>query len=442
MTEITAPGPLFTDLYELTMAQTYFDQKVTADAAFSLFIRKYPVNRSYFVAAGLEDALSAIASFTFSDSDIAYLKSIGKFSDQFLNHLKHFKFSGTIRAMPEGTVFFRDEPVLEVSAPLIEAQLLETFLINTIGFQTLIATKAARCMEAAGSRRLVDFSARRTQGVDASVRVARSAYIAGFIATSNVLAGKILDIPVSGTMAHSFITAFDSEEEAFAAFAETYPDDSVFLIDTYDTIEGAKIAAKVGRDMKKSGRNLHGVRLDSGDMAKLSQAVRQILDAAGLDDVQIFASSSIDEYKIAALTEKGAVIDAFGVGTHMGVSADAPYLNIAYKMVRYSDKNVRKLSPGKINLAGEKQVFRKTDPHTGFFCQDVIGTPDEKIGGATPLLSTVMQNGRITAPPPSLDDIRARCKDQLARLDPKFKRLYPEHEYRVTFSPALTAIQQ
>lgn len=442
MTDIAMAGPLFTDLYELTMAAAYFDHKITREAAFSLFIRKYPPNRGYFVAAGLEEALSAVESFVFSGSDIDYLKSTGKFSGPFLDYLENFRFSGTIRAMPEGTVFFKDEPMLEVSAPLIEAQVLETFLINTVGFQTLIAAKAARCMEAAQGRSLVDFSARRTQGIDASVKVARSAYIAGFTATSNVLAGKVLNIPISGTMAHSFVTAFDSEEEAFAAYAETYPDTSIFLIDTYDTIEGARAAARVGVEMKKAGRALLGVRLDSGDMADLSRQVRKILDKAGLEEVKIFASSGFDEFEIADVIRKNALIDAFGVGTKMGVSADAPYLNIAYKMVRYHDKNVRKLSPGKVNLSGEKQVFRMADPQTNGFRNDVIGAVDEEIPGAEPLLSPIMQNGRITGPLPSLDDIRARCRDQLAKLAPKYKSLEPRDEYPVTFSRGLTALQQ
>ena len=251
MSLLSKCGSLFTDLYELTMAAAYFDHNVTDNAAFSLFIRNYPKNRNYFVAAGLADALNELADFTFSDEDIDYLKRTGLFKDNFLSYLKDFKFTGTVRAMPEATIFFKDEPVFEVAAPLIEAQVVETLIINTIGFQTLIATKASRCVHAADGRTLIDFASRRTQGKDAALKVARSAYIAGFSATSNVLAGKLYDIPVSGTMVHSYVTAFNNEIQAFEKYAKTYPDNSVFLIDTYDAINGAKNAAKVANLIKK-----------------------------------------------------------------------------------------------------------------------------------------------------------------------------------------------
>ena len=247
MTLLSRSGPMLVDLYELTMAAGYVDHDITEEAAFSLFIRDYPADRNYFIAAGLADVIDELSHFTFTAEDLAYLKRTGQFSDAFLDYLKDFRFTGTVRAMPEGTVFFKNEPVLEVSAPLVQAQLLETLLINTIGFQTLIASKAARCLYAAGGRGLIDFSARRTHGAEASLKVARSSYLAGFAATSNVLAGKCYDIPVSGTMAHSFVTAFDSELEAFRAFVETYPDNSVLLIDTYDTLKGAENAVVIGR---------------------------------------------------------------------------------------------------------------------------------------------------------------------------------------------------
>ena len=441
MTTFQKSGALFTDLYELTMAAAYFDHNVTDNAAFSLFIHNYPKNRNYFVAAGLAETLNELADFTFSDQDIDYLKSTGLFNDNFLSYLKGFKFTGTVRAMPEGTIFFKDEPVLEVCAPLIEAQLVETLLINTIGFQTLIATKAARCIHAAKGRTLIDFASRRTQGKDAALKVARSSYIAGFSATSNVLAGKLYGIPISGTMAHSYVTAFENEIKSFEKYAETYPKNSVFLIDTYDTIEGAKNAANVALSMKKKGNALIGVRLDSGDMATLSRQVRKILDDAGLPDVKIFASSGFDEYKIADIIKNGACIDAFGVGTKMGVSADAPYLDIVYKMVRFKDKNIQKRSPGKINLPGEKQVFRQTD-EKGRFSGDTIGLKNETItDNMIALLEIVMKNGRIITTPPSLDEIRKTFARNFSCLDDAYKKIVGAAPYPVTISRQLMKIQ-
>jgi nicotinate phosphoribosyltransferase len=440
MAIFTKPGPLFTDLYELTMAQTYFNNNMFETAAFSLFIRDYPKNRNYFVAAGLEEAINALADYRIAPDDLQYLASTGLFSDDFLRYLKKFRFTGSVRAMPEGTIFFKDEPLLEVSAPLIEAQILETFLINTIGFATLIATKAARCVHAAAGRPVIDFSARRTQGHDSAVKVARSSYISGFAATSNVLAGKLYGIPISGTMAHSYVTSFDSETDAFAAYAATYPDKAIFLIDTYDTVQGAKNAAKVALDMKKNGHGLIGVRLDSGDMAALSRLVRTILDDAGLPEVKIFASSGFDEFQISDLISKGVAINAFGVGTRMGVSADAPYLDIVYKMVRFKGKDIRKLSPGKINLPGEKQVFRKTDDK-GRFLGDTIALKNERHpDNMIALLKPVMENGRITEPSPSLDQIRNAFARNFLCLEDRYKALEDAKEYPVAISADLKKI--
>ncbi|MBW2567074.1 MAG: nicotinate phosphoribosyltransferase, partial [Deltaproteobacteria bacterium] len=400
---------LLTDLYELTMAASYFENGMSDPATFSLFTRKYPSNRSYFVAAGLEDFLDYATNFQFSESDLAYLDDTGLFSNGFIDYLKTLRFTGSIHALAEGEIFFKDEPILEVTAPIIEAQIVETFAINALNFQSVIATKAARCVHAAAGRRLVDFSLRRTHGTDAGLKVARSSYIAGFIATSNVLAGKLYDIPISGTMAHSYISSFRDELEAFRAFARSFPDKTVLLIDTYDTIAGAHKAAIVGQEMAGEGHKLLGVRLDSGDMTQLSQEVRKILDEAGLDNTEIFASSSFDEYKIAKTIKEGASIDAFGVGTRMGVSSDAPYFDMAYKLVRYGDRPIMKLSTGKVNLAGEKQVFRMSDPQ-GRFLEDVIGTRDETVEDASPLLEHVMQDGRLLRNHPSLEEIRERFR--------------------------------
>jgi len=441
MSRLQRSGPLFIDLYELTMAAGYFDQKITDEAAFSLFIRDYPADRRFFIAAGLAEVLDEVENLVFSDSDIAYLGSTDLFSESFLSYLEGFRFTGNIRAMPEGTVFFKNEPVLEVSAPLIQAQFLETMLINTIGFQSLIAGKAARCLYAAQGRGLIDFSARRTHSSDASLKVARSSYLSGFTGTSNVLAGKLYGIPVSGTMAHSFVTAFDTEIAAFRAFAASYPNSSVFLIDTYDTLQGAENAVKVAMEMAERGQRLVGVRLDSGDMVDLSCQVRQILDEAGFPDAKIFASSGFDEYKIAHHVQNGGRIDAFGVGTKLGVSADAPYFDIVYKMVHFKDRDIKKLSPGKANLASEKQVFRKTDPD-GQYLEDVIGAKDETPPeNSHSLLQPVMEQGRRQVAVAGLDEIRSHVARNLSCLADTYKELAPGGEYPVRVSAHLNRIQ-
>jgi nicotinate phosphoribosyltransferase len=434
MTEPAGIAPLFTDLYELTMAAGYFDHGKNDPATFSLFARHTP-KRGYFVAAGLADALSELAAFRFKTSEMDYLAETRLFSDDFLSFLKALRFTGDVHAMAEGTIFFPNEPVLEVTAPLIEAQLIETFLLNTIGFQTLIATKAARCVHAAQGRPLVDFSLRRTQGADAGLKVARAGYLAGFDATSNVLAGKTYGIPTSGTMAHSFVTVFEHECAAFRAFAESFPQNSVFLIDTYDTLDGARHAVQVAEEMRQRGQVLKGVRLDSGNMIDLSQKVRRILNDAGFFDVKIFASSGFDEFKIAEVLTKGAAIDAFGVGTKMGVSADLPYLDVVYKLVRFKDRDVRKLSPGKVTLAGEKQVFRKTDER-GRFLEDLIGLRSENLVNGFPLLQKVMEKGRVSAPLPGLQASRDAFRNNFGLLDEKYKRIehpaaYPVHITRL-----------
>lgn len=441
MTTVHRAGPLFTDLYELTMAASYHAHRMFAPATFSLFIRPFGTRRNFYVAAGLDQVLDELASFRFSAQDINYLQTTKRFSTDFLAYLTQLGFSGQVFAMPEGTIFFADEPVMEVTAPLIEAQLLETFLLNTVGFQTMIASKAARCFHAAAGRPLIDFSLRRTQGRDAGIKVARSTFLAGFEGTSNVLAGKIYDIPVSGTMAHSYISAFDNELEAFAAYADTFPDHSIFLIDTYDTLEGAKNAVAVAKEMQQRDQALIGVRLDSGDMAGLSQKVRKILDDAGLDDVKIFASSGFDEFKIAKVVSRGARIDALGVGTKVGVSADAPYVDIVYKMVRFNARDVRKLSPGKSTLAGKKQVFRRSDQE-GRYTEDIIGLRDESIEGGRPLLEKVMADGKILRPPPSLQATQAKFKESFTLLNDRYKSIKDHNAYPVKLSRRLEELQK
>lgn len=433
-------GPLFTDLYELTMAAGYFAQQMTAPATFSLFVRGYPPNRNYYVAAGVQEALRGLERMRFTADDIDYLKKQQLFTDEFLTYLRSFHFTGSVAALPEGTLFFAEEPIMEVTAPLIESQIFETYLLNTVGFQTLIASKAARCIQAAAGRPLVDFSLRRTQGVDAGLKVARSTYLAGFDGTSNVLAGKRYGIPISGTMAHSFVQVFGGDFEAFSAFAALFPDHSVFLIDTYDTLDGARQAVRVAEEMKKGGFSPLGVRLDSGDMVQLSRQVRRILDAAGLQDVKIFASSGFDEYKIAETVAGGAEIDAFGVGTNVGVSADAPYLDIVYKLVRYDQRDVRKLSPGKKTLAGEKQVFRVSGSQDQFV-RDFIGLRHETPEKGVPQLETVMQNGRLSRPGPVLQDIRQRFQNGFSRLPDKYKTLDATAVFPVQLTAGLKRLQ-
>jgi nicotinate phosphoribosyltransferase len=434
-------GPLFTDLYQLTMAAAYFEHALDTTATFSLFMRGTPVKRAYFVLAGVDEALRELESFRFSSDDLDHLESSARFKASFIDYLAGLRFSGEVHGMPEGSIFFPNEPVLEVTAPLIEAQLVETNLLNAIGFPTLVATKASRCLHAAGKRPLIDFALRRTQGRDAGLKVARSTYLAGFAGTSNVRAGQAYDIPVSGTMAHSFVTAFASESDAFRAYARVFPKDAVFLIDTFDTVQGARQAASVGREMARSGRGrLLGVRLDSGDMALLSQKVRTILDEAGLTDVKIFASSGFDEYKISEVISQGAAIDAFGVGTKLGVCADTPYGDVVYKLVACDNRPVRKFSPGKANLAGAKQVFRTYDA-LGRYDSDCIALRDESIPVGQALLAHLMTDGRRLQPSPSLADLRESFLAQFELLPDSHKQLADPSSYPVHLSQRLARLQ-
>jgi len=433
------PKAMLTDLYELTMAASYYEHGFFAPATFSLFIRKYPPDRGYFVSAGLEQVLKFLESFSFDQEDLDYLDSKNMFSHDFLDYLGHLRFTGEVHAIPEGRIFFKDEPILEVTAPIIEGQLVETFIINAVNFGVIIATKASRCIHASRGKKLVDFSLRRTHGADAGVQAARACYIAGFASTSNVLAGQLYGIPISGTMAHSYILSFDKEIDAFRAYFNSFPENTVLLIDTYDTIEGACKAAQVAHEMAGRGYRLKGVRLDSGDMAKLSQEVRKILDDQGLDDVLIFASGGFDEFRIAESIERGAQIDAFGVGTRIGVSADAPYTNIAYKLVEYDHKPVLKLSSGKQNIPSSKQIFRTS--MGGRIEKDVIGFRDEHLEGEK-LLVKVMQHGKPDQSPESLETIRQRFDDEFRSLNDSIKSIRNPQTFPVELSPNLKNLQE
>jgi nicotinate phosphoribosyltransferase len=431
---------LLTDLYQLTMAACYFDQGMRDEATFSLFIRKYPDQRGYFVAAGLSEALNYLETLRFTAEDLAYLASTGLFQTRFLDYLKDVRFTGEVRALPEGSIFFVDEPILEVSAPIIEAQLVETFIINAVSLQTMIATKASRVMHAAEGRPLVDFSLRRTQGSDAGLKVARASYLAGFTGTSNVLAGKVYGIPIFGTMAHSYITSFPCEIDAFRVFARNFPDRTTLLIDTYDNISGAHHAVTVAKEMEAKGMRLEFVRLDSGDMTAISKDVRRILDDNGLDYVRILASGGSDEHKIARLLTDGARIDSFAVGTKMGVSADAPFFDIAYKLVRYADRPLMKLSSGKVTLVDKKQIWR-TFNNQGLMERDVIALRDEAVPEGSPLLEPVMADGRITRPLPTLQTCRDYFQTQFARLPETYKNLQDPARYPVSLSGGLKELQ-
>jgi nicotinate phosphoribosyltransferase len=403
----SGPLPLLLDLYELTMAQSYFDQGMEASATFSLFARHLPAGWGYFLAAGLDDVLAYLESLTFGDEEIAYLRTTRLFSEAFLGHLHQLRFTGSVRALPEGTICFPNEPLLEVTAPITEAQLVETVVVNQVHLQTLIASKAARCVEAAQGRRLIDFGLRRTHGTDAGLKAARCAYLAGFDGTSNVLAGQRYGIPIAGTMAHSYVQAFPDEKTAFRAFARSYPDATTLLIDTYDTLEGARRAALVGQELAAGGHRLRGVRLDSGDLIELSFGVREILDAGRLQETTIFASGNVDEHLIAQAVAAGAPIDAFGVGTRMGVSADAPYLDMAYKLVVYDGRPVLKLSVGKATWPGAKQVWRR---ETDEGIEDWLTLATEGgPKGTRPLLLSVMDRGqRLQREPLEVARVQAR----------------------------------
>ncbi len=427
-------SPLFTDLYQLTMFCAYLNSGKKEWASFELFIRKLPKNRNYLVYAGLEDVINVIENFEFSRDDIDYLYSLKLFPDWFLDFLKEFEFEGKVFSMPEGSLFFPHEPVLRVEAPIYEAQLLETVIMNQIHISSLIATKAARVFSVSKGKKLVDFSLRRTHGYDAGLKVARSSYIAGFDGTSNVLAGKLYGIPVVGTVAHSFIMSFEEEEEAFRAYAEAFPDKTVLLVDTYDTVEGVKKAIKVAKELAFKGVYLRGIRLDSGDVVRLSKITRKLLNEAGLEGTKIIVSGGLDEYKIAEFLSQGAEIDAFGVGTKLGTSADAPYIDFVYKLVEFNGKPVMKTSEGKKMYPGKKQVFRQEG-------RDTVALHYETLEG-TPLLKKMFEGGRRVASLPSLSEIRDYFLSQMELLPDRYKSIYSREVYPVEISEKLENLYQ
>jgi len=443
------PEPLYNqslviDLYELTMSAGYFSNNYNHYSTFELFIREMPRNRSYLVNAGLDQAIEYLLNLNFTANDIDYLRSLKVFqqvNSKFWEYLEDFRFSGDVWGIPEGQIVFPGEPLLRVSAPIIEAQIVETFLLASYNFQTLIASKAARVVQAAqldGKKRgVMEFGSRRAHGPQASVLAARASYIAGCIGSSNVLAGQRFKIPVFGTAAHSWTMAFPSEIEAFKSYYQVFPESTILLIDTYNIENGARNAVK-------TGSGIRGVRIDSGDLAVESSKVRKILDDAGMKDVTIVVSGDLNENKIRKLVEAGAPIDSFGVGTQLATSEDAPSLGGIYKLVEQEiDGKTRyraKFSVNKATYPGKKQVFRLLDG-SGKFIKDIIGLENDQISEKhIELLKPIIKKGKLIYHSPSMEEIRNFFQDNFKSLDRKFTSFDRPQTYPVTYSPNLTAL--
>ena len=438
----TPSGALFTAFYELTMAQAYWQSGQTDEAAFSLFVRRQPPNRGYLVFAGLEAILDFLEGFRYSGEDLEYLRGLDVFDPAFLDYLGDMRFTGTVRSLREGSLFFANEPTLEVTAPIIEAQVLENYLLNQVNLNTVLATKASRAMYAAQGRPVTEFGSRRTPGLDAADALARVSYMVGFSGTGNVQAAARHGVPPTGTMAHSFVTSFARETDAFRAYAASFPTSSVFLVDSYDTVGGTKNAIRVAEEMRLRGDELAAIRLDSGELRSLSRQCRALLDGAGFPGVKVLASGDLDEYQIDALIADGAPIDGFGVGTKIGTSEDAPWTDSVYKLVEYRGAPVLKLSPGKETLVGRKQVVRISDTD-GRYAEDRIALATEATGGTgtETLLTTVVERGARVAPRGSVADARERFSEEFRRLPEAYKALRSPATYPVTVSPALERLQ-
>ncbi len=427
---------LLTDLYELTMAAAYFENEFHAKASFELFVRALPPERSYLVAAGLEQALDSLQDVRFQPSDIDYLRSqriFHKVSGKFFEYLRDFRFAGEVWAMPEGTPVFADEPLVRITAPIIEAQVVETYLLSIITFQTMIASKAARVVGAAQGRSVIEFGTRRAHGPEAGTLAARAAYIAGCTGTSNVDAGRRVGIPVVGTLAHSFIMAYEDEQEAFRRFEDIFPDNATLLIDTYDTMAAIDKIVQAGLRPRM-------VRLDSGNLIELSREVRRRLDERGLTETRIFATSDLDEHVITEMLARDAQVDAFGVGTSLATSKDAPTLSGVYKLVDVyngSGPSYRaKLSGGKISYPGCKQVYRRTGPD-GKYKEDVVMRCADSCDDAAPLLECVMREGKRLKGSPALSEVQQHARGEIAKLPESCRRLHNALAYPVRFSVKL-----
>ncbi|MHC4183077.1 MAG: nicotinate phosphoribosyltransferase [Planctomycetota bacterium] len=442
------PKPLFlndenvciaTDFYQLTMAAGYFDCKRNHTSTFELFVRKLPENRSYLITAGLEQAVHYLKNLRFTGRYLKYLKNLPIFknvSKGFFDYLRNLHFSGDMYAVPEGTVVFANEPILRVTAPMIEAQIIETYLLSAINYQTLVATKASRVVHAAKGKDVIDFGTRRAHGPQAGVLAARACFIGGCVGTSNVLAAYELGIPAVGTVAHSWVMAYDDEYESYKDFRKVFPNDTILLIDTYDTVIGARLATKIGKRLK-------GVRLDSGNITLLSKRVRKILDNAGLEHVKIVASGDLNEYKISEMLRKGAPVDSFGVGTEMVTSKDAPALGGIYKLVE-QEKDGKlipkmKFSEEKATYPAKKQVYRIYD-NNGKLKKDIVGLPDE-VFDAEGLLLPAIKKGKVVYKTPTIQEVQKAAKRNISLLPDRFKRLDCKASYPVTVSRRLSRIR-
>lgn len=412
---------LLTDWYQLSMLDAYYRLGMEQTAVFEFFVRRLPQRRSFLVAAGLEQVLDYLQNLHFSAEEIAWLESTERLSKSTLERLATFRFTGRVFAVPEGTVFFASEPILRVEAPLPEAQLVESRIVSLLHYQTLVASKAARCRLAAPKAELIDFGMRRAHGAEAAALSSRASYIAGIDATATVEAARRYGIPMAGTMAHSFVQAHELESQAFLNFARCHPNNVVLLIDTYDVIQGAQRVVELAQRLRSDGIRIGGVRIDSGDLAESARGVRAVLDQGGCRDVRILVSGSLDEYAVDALVAAKAPIDGFCLGTRLAVCEDAPSLDCAYKLHQYAGRQVRKLSPWKETWPGPRQVYRRYDS-SGYLCMDVLGCEDESIEGQ-PLLHEVMTNGRRMCCAPSLKEVRLYCAEQLAKLPPAYRTL-------------------
>jgi nicotinate phosphoribosyltransferase len=436
----TPTSALLTDLYQLTMLQGYFDQGMEETAVFEFFVRKLPPPRNFFLAAGLEQALTFLENLRFTGADLEWISGHGAFRPEFVGYLEKLRFTGDVHAMAEGTVFFPNEPILRVTAPLPQAQLVESRLINLLHFQTLIASKAVRSVLVAPGKLLVDFGLRRAHGAEAGLLAARASYLAGFTGSATVLAAPLYGIPVYGTMAHSFIQAHDDEALAFEHFARSLPGNVILLIDTYDTEAAAEKVVQLAPKLHREGIAIKGVRLDSGDLSDHAHKVRRILDEGGLRQTTIFASGSVDEYVLERLAKDNAPIDGFGIGTHMDTSADAPYLDCAYKLVEYAGTARRKRSEGKVLWPGRKQVYRSYDS-SGRMCEDLLTVESDSQEGEA-LIRPAMRGGKRLQPPTPVAKIREQALQQLLRIPDPLRLLERAPDYPVTVSAALRALAQ
>jgi nicotinate phosphoribosyltransferase len=431
---------LLTDLYQLSMVQAYVEQEMMNTAVFEFFVRRLPAQRGFLMAAGLEQVLDFLEHLHVSPAELEWLKQTGRFSRSCIDYLETLRFSGDVHAMQEGTVFFANEPILRVTAPLPQAQFVETRVMNLLNFQTLIASKAARSVLVAGGKPLIDFGLRRAHGAEAGLLAARASYLAGFAGTATVLAGMDYDIPIYGTMAHSFVQAHKDEKTAFEHFALAQPKHAVLLIDTYDTEAAAHKVVALAPSLRQQGIIVKGVRLDSGDLADHARKVRRILDEGGLPEAEILASGNLDEYQLQRLIASGAPIDSFAVGTAMATSADAPSLDCAYKLQEYAGRPCRKRSEGKATWPGCKQVYRQYT-HNGRCDYDVVTTVQAPVAG-DPLLHPLMSEGRRLVPVEKLMKLRQRAATQLACLPDTLRNLACDHPYDVRISQPLQDLAQ